>query len=421
MNTLNKQYLQECFTYDEHSNDYKWSERPITHFSSSGSQRITNSNAVGKYVGNIDRQGYVTVKLNNETHRLNKLIYFINNDYLPNKDEYIIHINGNRVDNRPENLKLVNKENNVEVDITGVYFYSRLEKFSAFVDRGKKRSLIGYYDTEEEAKSIREEYNNFKENNSAIPLPTQEYLLECFIYEPETGLLYWRERPLYHFDNVVSKQKRFNTLYANTLVNGRDDKNYILVPINKKYLKAHRIIWKMVYGEDPKYMIDHINGISDDNRIENLRDINNTNNQRNITKLKVDNVSGYVGVSYEYHKGKWKANIRDGKKSINVGLFNTKEIAALNRELKAKELYGEGFYDQDLIDKLNLIIDVSDNSWVDNTTRYRGVYSNIPEDNYGIFFTYNNHKKSHSAKGFSTADEAYLAMLIKKRELGLIS
>ncbi len=31
------------------------------------------------------------------------------------------------------------------------------------------------------------------------PLPEQSYLNACFRYEPATGLLHWRERPVGHF------------------------------------------------------------------------------------------------------------------------------------------------------------------------------------------------------------------------------
>ena len=35
--------------------------------------------------------------------------------------------------------------------------------------------------------------------------------------------------------------------------------------------RQHRVIWKMIHREEPPEMIDHINRVKTDNRIENLR------------------------------------------------------------------------------------------------------------------------------------------------------
>lgn len=46
----------------------------------------------------------------------------------------------------------------------------------------------------------------------------------------------------------------------------------------------HRVIWKMVHGVDPVGVIDHINGIRDDNRIANLRDVTPAQNGLNVVR-----------------------------------------------------------------------------------------------------------------------------------------
>ena len=71
----------------------------------------------------------------------------------------------------------------------------------------------------------------------------------------------------------------------------------------KKYL-VHRIIWEMFNGEIPKGLqIDHINGIRDDNRIDNLRLVTNGQNQLNA-RLKLSNKIGIKGV-YKSSKNTW--------------------------------------------------------------------------------------------------------------------
>ena len=57
--------------------------------------------------------------------------------------------------------------------------------------------------------------------------------------------------------------------------------NYHLINLNAEYFSSHRIIWKLVTGNDPKDMIDHINCIRNDNRWSNLREADNSKNQCN--------------------------------------------------------------------------------------------------------------------------------------------
>lgn len=57
---------------------------------------------------------------------------------------------------------------------------------------------------------------------------------------------------------------------------------------------AHRLIWKIHTGRDPVGLIDHINGVRYDNRIENLRDVpihvNNLNRHGDLNRrLMVEN------------------------------------------------------------------------------------------------------------------------------------
>jgi hypothetical protein len=420
-NELTQEYLLECFNHNEEG-DLIWKDRPLHHFKDNKAKNLFKNSLKSDLVGNLDRQGYVTTKIKGETYRLNKLIYFMYNNYMPTKDKYIIHLNGNRSDNRIENLKLVDKENNIEIDKTGVYYYKRLNKFSSFVDRGKVRTLIDYYDTEEEAIEAREKANNNKKNNNAIELPTQQYLVECFKYIPDSGELYWKERPLHHFNGDVTKQKYFNNNFANTLVNSRDEKNYILAPINRKYLKAHRLIWKLYYGEDPKFFIDHINGVSDDNRICNLQDIPNTENQRKFTKLNVNNKTGYIGVSKQ--NDKYASNIREGGEYCeHLGLYDTPEEAALVRELRAREVYGEEFYNRYYSGKIEELSEKVKNLSkiqvkLDNVT---GLSNVILHRKTGKYYGKFEHKgTTYTTTYFNLAEEAYDAVCAKKKELGIL-
>lgn len=111
---------------------------------------------------------------------------------------------------------------------------------------------------------------------------------------------------------------------------------YVRVKINCISYRAHRVIWLVTYGEWPDGQIDHINGVKDDNRIENLRTVSVTGNQQN-QHVRVDNTSGVTGVIFD--RGYWTAKIRANGKRLHLGRFKTLEAAAAARKA-AELLYG---------------------------------------------------------------------------------
>ena len=141
-----------------------------------------------------------------------------------------------------------------------------------------------------------------------------EILIERgYIYNPETG-------------DICN---RFGKILNATHVGG-----YVSIStrINKKkfLLLGHHFAWYSVYGNCDINQIDHINGITGDNRICNLRNVNHTQNQWNQTKAK--------GYCWSKKKNKWQAQISLNKKVIYLGLYTTEEKAR-NAYLNAKEKY----------------------------------------------------------------------------------
>jgi hypothetical protein len=99
----------------------------------------------------------------------------------------------------------------------------------------------------------------------------------------------------------------------------------------------HRVIMGV---DDPKVHIDHIDGNGLDNRKVNLRFATALENQWNKGRNK-NNSSGYKGVSYNKRAGKWKSRIKEDKKEIHLGYFDTPEEAYEAYCKAAKELHGE--------------------------------------------------------------------------------
>jgi len=172
------------------------------------------------------------------------------------------------------------------------------------------------------------------------PLPSPDLLRQLLRYDPDTGKLYWRERPVEMFNgkNPKRAQSIFNTRYASSeALKNVNTVGYKNGNIFSKVYAAHRVIWALHYGEWPPKDIDHINGNRADNRIKNLRCVDRGTNCRN-QKMRNANKSGVMGVMFEKERGKWSARIGHNMKTIHLGRFDTFEEAVAARKKAEKEL-----------------------------------------------------------------------------------
>lgn len=90
----------------------------------------------------------------------------------------------------------------------------------------------------------------------------------------------------------------------------------------------------------PEKTIDHINGNGLDNRKQNLRLCSNAQNFRNRGKS-VTNTSGYKGVTWSNQHRKWMAQISINYKRKTIGVFNSKDQAAIAYNIAALKYHGE--------------------------------------------------------------------------------
>jgi hypothetical protein len=181
---------------------------------------------------------------------------------------------------------------------------------------------------------------------AARSLPPVEFLRECFSYNPETGELRWKERPLSHFKNEHS-WKIWNSKYSNKPA-GRvhtpkqSITNYYVVTIKingeQRQMLAHRVIYLMVHGElNTNLCIDHIDQDGTNNKISNLRAVSHKINMKN-TRRKKNNSTGYCGVYPA--GGRFVARLKIGEKMAWLGSFETiEEAAAAHKDAKLKHGY----------------------------------------------------------------------------------
>lgn len=159
---------------------------------------------------------------------------------------------------------------------------------------------------------------------------TKECAEALFDYNPENGLLTWKNRPEHHF-RTLKGWRTFHARFAGKPAGCVDAKGYIRILIDGHGVRAHRIVWLMCHGEEALGEIDHINGNPADNRIENLRLVTNWQNSRN-RKTPKQNTSGRVGVAWRQDLGRWEATIGVGSgKSKSLGAYDTKEEAIAAR------------------------------------------------------------------------------------------
>ena len=140
---------------------------------------------------------------------------------------------------------------------------------------------------------------------------TQELLKEHFEYRD--GHLWWVKPK----SNRVKVGQQFGTCLDGGYRQGMLKGNLYL---------EHRLIWLYHYGKWPKDQIDHINGIRDDNRVKNLREVTNQQNQFN--RKSYGKTSAYKGVSWHKQRKKWRAQYAYKGKRYHVGCYETEEAAA---------------------------------------------------------------------------------------------
>ena len=147
-------------------------------------------------------------------------------------------------------------------------------------------------------------------------------LYKMFEYFPETGKLIRR------FSYKGGRKGTEGTLWNN---------GYIMMHIGAVPIGVHRIAWRMVHGVWPD-QIDHINGVRDDNRLCNLRNVSRQENARNVRK-KSGSETGVMGV-YKNSRGlPYRVRIAHNGKNLSLGSFGTIEEATAAREA-AKIKYG---------------------------------------------------------------------------------
>lgn len=350
---------------------------------------------INSYLWHLDKNGYAQSSIG-KMHR------FIMN--AKKGDSIVDHINGDKLDNRKENLRFVTfsqnaqnrvKKENCYSNYIGVTYeknqniwkcqiringlkksYSfKIEEHAAYCydclaleHYGNKAKINGIElpeDFVEPVDKAKKKYKNItltKSNTYHTTLPNKGKVIYIGTFKTKEEAVFAYNSKKIEMEERYNKEIKLNPILINL-------DGYPIIYTNKKeeiivddykYYDLIKYSWYTkdgyVYGHVPgknnvimhrflmnaktNEIIDHINGNKLDNRLSNLRISNPTLNGHNKTK-KQNASSKYLGVSYIISKKRFKAVITKDKKQYFIGTFVSEEDAAKARDKKAIELYGE--------------------------------------------------------------------------------
>jgi hypothetical protein len=135
--TINQELLNEFFLYKD--GDLYWKV-------DRGSNKVA-----GKKAGKKNNNGYLHTKINGKLYQNHRLIFMMCHGYLP---EFVDHIDGNRSNNRIENLRPASNQQNTynrklnknsTSGIKGVTWHKRDNCWMVQIQSDGKKKHLGYF------------------------------------------------------------------------------------------------------------------------------------------------------------------------------------------------------------------------------------------------------------------------------------
>lgn len=161
---------------------------------------------------------------------------------------------------------------------------------------------------------------------------TQRYVREALDYNPLTGDLIWRVRPVSHFSSEKI-QKLWNGKWAGKPAFTANTHGYRTGRIGGKNYRSHRIIFLWMTGRCPE-QVDHEDHVRSNNRWKNLQEATAGSNGKNKSRLNT-NTTGFPGVSEI--DGVYRASIKHQGAQLHLGRYPTPEEAHQVYRSKARE------------------------------------------------------------------------------------
>jgi hypothetical protein len=121
---------------------------------------------VGSKAGTINSEGYGKVSIDGKKHSMHRVVFLMMHGYVP---DFIDHINGNRADNKIENLRACSRQENGQnasfrkrnkTQIKNVSWKTANSKYQVDITVDSKKKYIGVFDDLELAELVAMEARN---------------------------------------------------------------------------------------------------------------------------------------------------------------------------------------------------------------------------------------------------------------------
>ena len=130
---------------------------------------LTRNSASNRKVGTVDSHGYIRLTINYKKYRAHRVIFLHVNGFLP---EYVDHIDGDRLNNKIENLRYCSLSQNsmnskVRSDsksgVKGVMWHKASNRWRGYIRIGGRNKQVGSFknivDAEMAIKAFRAKYH----------------------------------------------------------------------------------------------------------------------------------------------------------------------------------------------------------------------------------------------------------------------
>lgn len=171
-------------------------------------------------------------------------------------------------------------------------------------------------------------------NRDRKPL-TAERLRQLLSYDLETGFFRRIAPSRPQASHYLTKPVGY--VKPGTAGNGG---GYLMVTVDGKAYRAHRLAWLYMTGDWPKGDVDHRDNDRTNNKWANLREATRSQNIHNMG-MRERNSSGRKGATFDRSRNSWQAQITVNGAHHHLGRFETREEAGDAYDRAALKYFGD--------------------------------------------------------------------------------
>ena len=146
------------YLYLNESGELFWKVRDESFYNGdkAKAQRFNRNYTAQKIIGGKNSRGYPTMQVEGKSYLIHRVIWMLHNGKELEKGVTIDHIDRNKENNNPSNLRLAShQQQSYNKDSNGYYFCKTKQKYIVEIKQDKNKMHIGIFNTELEAKAAR--------------------------------------------------------------------------------------------------------------------------------------------------------------------------------------------------------------------------------------------------------------------------